>query len=73
MFVVHNLGVVENCHHFHERTQRTLGGRVSRVAVRFLKMSFIAHCDFEGYKNKRFQSTLLVGREGVAKKGTVSV
>ena len=21
------LGVVHNCHHFHERTQRTLGGR----------------------------------------------
>ena len=22
------LGVVHNCHHFHERTQRTLGGGV---------------------------------------------
>ena len=24
--VVLDLGVVHNCHHFHERTQRTLGG-----------------------------------------------
>ena len=34
----HSLGVVHNCHHFHERTQRTLGGgRGSRAFVRFFK------------------------------------
>ena len=32
-----SLGVVHNCHHFHERTQRTLGGRGSRATVRFFK------------------------------------
>ena len=32
-----HLGVIHNCHHFHERTQRTLGGRGSRATVRFFK------------------------------------
>ena len=29
--------VVQNCHHFYERTQCTLGGRWSRAAVGFKK------------------------------------
>ena len=35
------LGVIHNCHHFHERTQRTLGGRGSRATVRFFKCRFL--------------------------------
>ena len=34
------LGAIHNCHHFHERTQRTLGGRGSRATVSFLKCRF---------------------------------
>ena len=34
-----DLGVVHNCHHFHERTQRTLGGGVKGDRTLF-KMSF---------------------------------
>ena len=34
---IDDLGVVHNCHHYHERTQRTLGGRGSRATVRFFK------------------------------------
>ena len=46
-----------------------LEGRGSRTTVRFLIMSFIVHCNFEkGSQNQHFQSTLLVGREGVTKK-----
>ena len=38
-----------NCH------ERTLGGRGSRMIVRFLKMSFVGHCNFEkGSQNKHF-------------------
>ena len=32
-------------------------------------MSFMGHCDFEkGSQNQHFQSTLLVGKEGVTQK-----
>ena len=67
-----HLGVVHNCHNFHERTQRNLRVRVSRAAVRFFKMSFMVYCDFEkGSQNQHFQSTLLVVREGFTKKSTL--
>ena len=36
----YGLGVIHNCHPFHERTQRTLGGRGSRATVLFFEMSF---------------------------------
>ena len=35
----------------------------------FLKMSLMVYCDFEkGSQNQHFQSTLLLGRDGVHKK-----
>ena len=41
------------------------GRRGSRAAVRFSKMSFMWHCDFEKEnQNQHFPSTLLVGRKG---------
>ena len=59
-------GIIQNCQHFHKRTQRMLEGGGSRAAVRFSKMPCImVHCGFEkGSQNQQFQSTLLVGREG---------
>ena len=40
-----------------------------RTAIRFKKMPFMVHCDFDkGSQNKHFQSILLVGREGITKK-----
>ena len=37
-----------------------------------LNMSFMVHCHFEkGSKNQHFQSTILVGREGVTKTSTL--
>ena len=33
--------VIHNCHHFHERTQRTLGARGSRMTIRFFKCRFL--------------------------------
>ena len=63
------LGVAHNCHHFHECTLGAVGGRGSRATVRFFKMSFMMHCDFEkGSRNQHFQSTLFVGREGSDKR-----
>ena len=44
-FEVHKR-VVQNCHHFHERTQRMLGGGVNGHCKLFL-MSFMVHCNFE--------------------------
>ena len=45
--VIH-LGIVQNCYHFHERTQRMLGGGGSGEAVLFFfKMSFIVCCYFD--------------------------
>ena len=47
------------------RAYTALGGRGSRVAVRFFLMSFMGHCDFENEsQNQPFQSTLLVGKGG---------
>ena len=35
-------------------------------------MSFMVHCDFDqGSKNQDFESTLLVGREGITKMSTL--
>ena len=45
---------------------------MSWADVRFLKMSFMVHCDFDnGYRNQHFQSTLLVGRERSQKESTL--
>ena len=32
------LGVIQNCHHFHELTESTLGGRRSMVTICFLNV-----------------------------------
>ena len=49
-----------------------LGVRGSRAAVRFSKLSFMAHFDFEkGSQNQLFQSTLFVGREMVTKRSNL--
>ena len=56
------LAVIQICHHFHERTQHTLGGWGLRAAIRLKKISFMVHCDFEkGSQNQHFQSMLFVG------------
>ena len=58
-----SLFVVQICHHFHERTQRTLEGRWSRAAVHFLNIKCL-HCDFEnGSQNQHFQ-TYYFGSKG---------
>ena len=47
------LGVVQNCHHVHESTQRMLLGRGSSVTVCFLKNVIMVHCDFETSSQNR--------------------
>ena len=73
------LGVFQNFHHFHRRTQRTLGGRGSRTADRFSKM-FVVHCDFEkGDQNQHLKvrvglgPPISAGREGSQKRLGYSV
>ena len=66
--ILSSQGVVQNCHHFHERTHRILGGRGSRAAVRYFKMSFKLCVATLRRHLKIMQSTILVGREGGHKK-----
>ena len=66
-----HLGVVQIVitdirHHFHKRTQRTLGGR---AVVRVFKMSFVGHCDFEkGSRNSQCACLVGTGQGGGHKK-----
>ena len=68
-----HLGVVQNCHNFHERTLR---GKGSRAAVRFFKYCLwcIAILRRDLKVNKCFfqsRPTLLVGEVGVTQKSTL--
>ena len=66
--MLHILGGVQNCHHFHEHSQGTLG-EGCKAAICFLKMLFMGHCDSErGPQNQHFQSTLFGAKRGVSKK-----
>ena len=40
LFLFIDLGVIHNCHHFHERTQRTLGGGGQGQPYAFLNYVF---------------------------------
>ena len=68
MWLLRNTG-----HNFHERTQRALDRRASRAVVRFLKMAFMVHCDFEkGHQSQHFQKYAF-GRDGGSRKKKYSV
>ena len=71
----YDLGVIQNCHHFHERTQLVRwGGREGVKGHCTFKQKLILfmvciNCNFEKEsQNQHFQSTLLVGRGWVTKK-----
>ena len=53
----HQLGVIQNYHHFREHTMRMLGWSGSRAPLRFFKMALMMHCDFEK-RSHNFNSTL---------------
>ena len=58
-------GVVQNCHHFHERTQRTMGGTRSSAVYAFQKRrSRCIAIFFLKSQNQHFQSRASFGREG---------
>ena len=63
------LGVIQNCHNFHERTHSMLGEGV-KCCVMLFKMLFTMHCDFDtgSLKNQHFQSTRLGGERRSQKK-----
>ena len=67
------LGVIQNFHHFHNRTQHTLGGGHGRRTLITKCRIHMVHCDFENVSNlnQHFQSTLMVGREVVTQKSTL--
>ena len=63
------LGVVE-CHNFHECSQRMLGGMGQGPPYVFQKCCLWCIAIL-GSQNKDFQSSILLGREGVTKNSTL--
>ena len=70
------MSIVQNCHHFHERThsERWEGGWVNGRRMLF-KMLLVVHCDFEkGSRNEHFQHRAYpFDREGGVTKKEYSV
>ena len=68
-----SLGVIQNCHHFQESTQSTLGEGVKGCCMLFLNVDYDAlHFHTRVAKINIFKvCTLLGGREGVTKKSTL--
>ena len=65
------LGVIQNCHHFHESTQSTLGGGGQGLPTLF-KMLIMMHCIFiRGSSKSAFSKYFFLGREGFTKKSTL--